>query len=87
MGGSAVRSIVKQGNDNYEVSVGGRRIENWHEYIDKKASNNIVSNSLNEVKFVKVDINSANELEEIIPQYDIIVNTAGMIKIITDIIA
>ena len=73
---SAVRSILRELENDCAVSVGGRFSSNWKDYIEKASPS--LSSLLNEkVQFVSIDINDEEQLHKIIPKYDLIIHTAG----------
>ncbi len=69
VGGSGVRSLLRKG---YNVDIGGRREETWIDY-----KNHYNDRLLDNSKFVKIDISNSDLVRKIIPNYNIIVNTAG----------
>ena len=69
VGGSAVRSLIEH---DLDVTVGGRSSSNFEASIDRSPSLNKGA-----VKFQPLDIHSEQQLDAVIPNYDVIVHTAG----------
>lgn len=68
VGGSALRSLLKQ---NIIGDVGGRDIRNWKAYLRR------FPDLTNTVRFQQMDIFNEKDRNEILPRYDLIINTAG----------
>jgi saccharopine dehydrogenase-like NADP-dependent oxidoreductase len=71
VGGSAVRSIHERFGSEIELKVAGRSQENWEVFLNR------IGRPLDNVDFVCLDISKKLELEKIIPQFDLIIHTAG----------
>ena len=63
VGGSAVRSLLNR--EAYDVSIAGRQ------------RSNLQSNFKADVKFQELDIYDEEQLDSVIPNFDVIVHTAG----------
>jgi hypothetical protein len=72
VGGSAVRALCQRFNDkSLLIHVGGRQSSSFDEFTERNKIDR------NRVKFVQLDVSKINEIDKIINNYDIIVNTAG----------
>ena len=76
VGGSAVRSLIEH---DLDVTVGGRSSSNFEASIDRSPSLNKGA-----VKFQPLDIHSEQQLDAVIPNYDVIVHTAGPFQGLND---
>ena len=71
VGGSAVRSLHERFGSEIDLRVAGRSLKNWDAFLGRN------SKPLVGVEFVSLDITRKEELEVVIPQYDLIIHTAG----------
>ena len=78
VGGSAVRCIHDRFGSDINLSVAGRSEKNWDDFLRR------IARPLPGVEFVSLDINQKDELEKIIPKYDLVVHTAGPFQGIKD---
>ncbi len=70
VGGSAVRSLLNR--DAFDVSIGGRKRKSFEASIDR-----CPSRFKGGVEFQELDIHNEQQLDIVIPNYDVIVHTAG----------
>lgn len=78
VGGSAVRCIHDRFGTDINLSVAGRSETNWNDFLSR------VARPLTGVEFIALDINLKEDLERIIPQYDLVIHTAGPFQGIKD---
>ena len=71
VGGSAVRSLHDRFGSEIDLWVAGRSEKNWDLFLKR------VSQPLSGVQFLPLDICEQSELDAAIPQYDLIIHTAG----------
>jgi len=73
VGGSAVRAICENSNMNKicEVTVGGRNINRWRNSLSESEV------LKNHIKFRAIDIGNELDLKRILPDFDMIIHTAG----------
>ena len=67
VGGSAVRALNKQG---FKVDVGGRNIKTWQNY-NSQYNNQLPNN------FIPVNVYNKEIINDIVKEYDLVINTAG----------
>ena len=75
VGGSTVLSLLKGYTGKFNLTVAGRTNEAWLDF--KNRLNFKLSNNLQDLNFINLDINSKDQLLKILPNYDIIIHTAG----------
>jgi saccharopine dehydrogenase-like NADP-dependent oxidoreductase len=56
------------------VDVAGRDIDKWRKYLSKSDHGELLRES---VRFQRVDIDKMDDLQRLVPKYDLIVHTAG----------
>ena len=78
VGGSAVRCIHERFGDEITLSVAGRSEKNWNDFLGR------TKEPLTGVEFVALDISEKEDLNRIIPQYDLVIHTAGPFQGIKD---
>ena len=78
VGGSAVRCIYDRFGDEVNLSVAGRSEKNWNSFLSR------LGQPLPGVEFVSLDISQKDELDKVIPNYDLVIHTAGPFQGIKD---
>ena len=78
VGGSAVRSLNDRFGSEIDLWVAGRSEKNWDLFLERAAQ------PLTGVQFLPLDIYQQSQLDVVIPQYDLIIHTAGPFQGIRD---
>ncbi len=73
VGGSAVRALAQKG---VQVTVGGRSQSNFEAFLKR--------NKMKNIGFQEIDINDETVLDTVIPNFDLIVHTAGPFQGLTE---
>ena len=71
VGGSAVRCLNDRYGPTIDLSVGGRKRNNWETYLSR------LGRPLTGVNFIDFDFNDVLALDKIVENHDLVIHTAG----------